>query len=58
MIAAVVAAAGGVLAAATIRNASKRPAEDVQDEDALCTPHCALDASSLRRGCAAQRRDA
>lgn len=52
LIAAAAAAAGGLLAAATIRNPPRAPArepgEPAQDQDALCTLHCALDAPPLR----------
>ena len=54
LIAAVAAAAGGVLAAATIRNPARRavgkPAEPAPDEDARRTLYCALDAPPLRPG--------
>ena len=47
LIAAVAAAAAGLLAAATIRNPAKRPAGG-KDKDTLETLHCALDAPPLR----------
>jgi hypothetical protein len=49
LIAAVAAAAAGILAAATIRNPAKRQADGKdEDKDALETLHCALDAPPLR----------
>jgi EmrB/QacA subfamily drug resistance transporter len=51
LIAAAVAAAGGVLAAATIRNPARvkgQPALPVKDEAVLHSPACALDAPPLR----------
>jgi hypothetical protein len=48
LIAAAAAAAAGLLAAATIRNPAKRPAEDANDKEALGALHCALDAPPLR----------
>jgi len=48
LIAAAAAAAAGLLAAATIRNPAKRPAEDAKDKEALGALHCALDAPPLR----------
>ncbi|MGH3421734.1 MAG: MFS transporter, partial [Streptosporangiaceae bacterium] len=54
LIAAGAAAAGGILAAATIRNPAKRPVEDGKDKDELEALHCALDAPPLRCGPASQ----
>ena len=52
LIAAVAVAAGGVLAAATIRNPPRRPGRGSRlarhDENSLNCPHCALDAPPLR----------
>jgi EmrB/QacA subfamily drug resistance transporter len=51
LISAAVAAAGGVLAAATIRNPARvkgQPAPPVKDEAVLNSPTCALDAPPLR----------
>jgi hypothetical protein len=51
LIAAGVSAAGGLLAAATIRNparATARPEPAAVDDDALCSMSCALDAPPLR----------
>ena len=53
LISAVVAAAGGVLAAVTITNPARVPAPPVpaaQDEDVLNCLHCGLDAPPLRSG--------
>jgi len=51
LIAAAVSVAGGILAAATIRNPPRRPrpsAQPVPDDEALNCLHCALDAPPLR----------
>jgi EmrB/QacA subfamily drug resistance transporter len=49
LIAAAAAAAAGLLAAATIRNPAKRPADSKdKDTDAIDSLHCALDAPPLR----------
>jgi EmrB/QacA subfamily drug resistance transporter len=54
LIAAVASVAGGLLAALTIRNPARapaqKPAEPAPDKDALRTLHCALDAPPLRSG--------
>jgi EmrB/QacA subfamily drug resistance transporter len=58
LIAAAATAAGGILAAATIRNPPRKPArksgEAAPDEHTLRTSYCALDAPPLRSNCAAQ----
>ena len=48
LIGAAVAAAGGLLAAATIRNPPRHSLGDTRNEDALNCLHCALDAPPLR----------
>jgi MFS family permease len=48
LIGAAVAAAGGLLAAATIRNPPRHSLGDTRNEDALDCLHCALDAPPLR----------